>query len=260
MNYEKDKAEARLNEITSGECLFPFVMGILNLTPDSFSDGGKFATPAEACACGVKFAADGAYIVDVGGESTRPGSAPITAEEEWRRIGPVLKMLKKENVCLSVDTYRPETAQRALDLGVDMINCVDALRAREMYRLCCQYKADLVIPSSAYEERFESIKGMLYLDPMIGFGTTRSEDRDLLRSLPEMTKRHRVLVGASRKRIAQHLAGVDSPADTLGADMAIVTWCALSGVSMVRVHDVREAVCAVNAANSLRSGFSLVKR
>ena len=177
------------------------VMGIVNVTPDSFSDGGQFFRPEEAIRRAKNLIADGADIIDLGGESTRPGATPIGWEEEWSRIEPVLAGLmssvsRLKSFKISVDTYHPETAERAIEAGANIINCVYAEPIPEMVKLLEGNAVELVVPwrlkgeapssalegdgTSAFltsgEDAASPLRGRLYLDPMIGFGTTREED------------------------------------------------------------------------------------
>ena len=225
------------------------VMGILNATPDSFSDGGRFADPAAAIRRAAAMVADGADIIDVGGESTRPGSTPLSWEEEWRRVEPVLRGLSPivaGSVPISIDTYHPETAERAVALGATIVNCVYPEPILDMLQICAKNGAELVIPSKS----LGSVP--IYLDPMIGFGTTREEDLALLRSVPELAKKGRVLVGASRKRIVRTLARETSTASLLGGDIAIALWGMENGASIVRVHDVKEVAQALRVYRQIR--------
>ena len=230
------------------------VMGIVNVTPDSFSDGGKFNTPEEAIRRAKNLIEEGAAIIDIGGESTRPGATPISWEEEWARIEPVLKGLatpafqpsNSSNFQLSVDTYHPETAERAVAAGATIVNCVYPEPVLDMLQICSKSGAELVIPAKSLGSVPKSLGSVpIYLDPMVGFGTTREEDLALLRSVRELSQKGRVLVGASRKRIVRALAGEESTATLLGGDIAIAIWCAANGASVVRVHDVREVAQAL---------------
>ena len=232
------------------------IMGILNVTPDSFSDGGRFADPEVAVRRAAALVADGADIIDIGGESTRPGSTPISWEDEWSRVEPVLKGINSQlstlNFKLSVDTYHPETAERAVELGVTIVNCVYSEPIVDMLQICAKKGAELVIPSKSLGSVPKSLGSVpIYLDPMVGFGTTREEDLALLRSVPELAKKGRVLVGASRKRIVRALAGEESTASLLGGDIAIALWSMTHGASVVRVHDVKETKEALAVVNAL---------
>ena len=237
------------------------VMGIVNVTPDSFSDGGQFFKPEEAIRRAKNLIADGADIIDLGGESTRPGATPISWEEEWSRIEPVLVGLHSieqsnnpnNRTILSVDTYHPETAAKAIKAGANIINCVYADPIPEMLKLLEGNDVELVMPASALSAKHLALSTRLYLDPMIGFGTTREEDVELLRSIPELAKRGRVLVGASRKRIVKKLVGEKSAVGkNVGGNVAIAVWAAMNGASVVRVHDVKETVQAIRVVEELK--------
>ena len=241
------------------------VMGIVNVTPDSFSDGGQFFKPEEAIRRAKNLIADGADIIDLGGESTRPGATPIGWEEEWSRIEPVLGKVADLGVLVSVDTYHPETAAKAISAGAHIINSVYAEPIPEMLKLLEGNDVELVVPVKACSlfPVPSSLVPRLYLDPMIGFGTTREEDVELLRSIPELAKKGRVLVGASRKRIVKKLVG-DPPSPRLrragnsfgkniGGNVGIAVWAAMQGASVVRVHDVKETVQALRVIECLKS-------
>ena len=249
------------------------VMGIVNVTPDSFSDGGKFNTPEEAIRRARNIAEEGADIIDIGGESTRPGATPISWEEEWARIEPVITSLgrdacpqasagvsEKRPYQLSVDTYHPETAERAVAAGVKIVNCVYAEPIPEMLAILERNPdVELVVPSSAIGSRLSTLnsqlstfRSRLYLDPMIGFGTTREEDLEILRTIPELAKKGRVLIGASRKRIVKRLTGEKVPGKDLAGNLTIARWAAMNGADVVRVHDVRETVQALKVLAALK--------
>ena len=254
-------------------------MGIVNVTPDSFSDGGKFNTPEEAIRRAKNLVEEGADIIDIGGESTRPGATPISWEEEWARIEPVLRGLsplvvgrdacphasagvsEKRPYQLSVDTYHPETAARAVAAGVKIVNCVYAEPIPEMCRIIADAAPDteLVVPAKVLDSQLATLKSQLailssriYLDPMIGFGTTREEDLAILQTIPELAKKGRVLIGASRKRIVKRLTGEKVPGKDLAGNLTIALWAAMNGASVVRVHDVRETVQALKVLAALK--------
>ncbi len=232
------------------------VMGIVNVTPDSFSDGGQFYRPEEAIRRARNLIADGADIIDLGGESTRPGATPIGWEEEWARVEPVLRGLSPlvaGSVPISIDTYHPETAARAVALGARIVNCVYPEPVVDMLRICAKNGAELVIPAKSLGSVPTELGSVpLYLDPMIGFGTTREEDLAILQSIPELAKKGRVLIGASRKRIVKRLTGEKVPGKDLAGNLTIAVWAALQGASVVRVHDVRETVQALKVLAALR--------
>ncbi|MBR5548118.1 MAG: dihydropteroate synthase [Kiritimatiellae bacterium] len=250
------------------------VMGIVNVTPDSFSDGGKFNTPDEAIRRAKNLVEEGADIIDIGGESTRPGATPISWEEEWARIEPVITSLgrdacpqasagvsEKRHYLLSVDTYHPETAALAVAAGVKIVNCVYAEPIPEMCRIIADAASDteLVLPAKVLDSQLATLKSQLaslssrlYLDPMIGFGTTREEDLEILQTIPELAKKGRVLIGASRKRIVKRLTGEKVPGKDLAGNLTIALWAAMNGASVVRVHDVRETVQALKVLSALK--------
>ena len=247
------------------------VMGIVNVTPDSFSDGGKFNTPEEAIRRAKNLVEEGADIIDIGGESTRPGATPISWEEEWARIEPVLRGLsplvvgrdacpqasagvsEKRPYQLSVDTYHPETAERAVQLGATIVNCVYPEPVLDMLQICSKNGAELVIPAKSLGSVPKSLGSVpIYLDPMIGFGTTREEDLEILQTIPELAKKGRVLIGASRKRIVKRLTGEKVPGKDLAGNLTIALWAAMNGASVVRVHDVRETVQALKVLAALK--------
>ncbi len=234
------------------------VMGIVNVTPDSFSDGGKFFKPEEAIRRARNMTAEGADIIDLGGESTRPGATPLRWEEEWARLEPVLDGLSDLGPRLSVDTYHPETAEKALERGVKIVNCVYPEPVPAMLGLIARCPdSELVLPArlpdpcASFAACSPSLAARIYLDPMIGFGTTREEDLAILRSIPELAKSGRVLIGASRKRIVKRLTGEKVPGKDLAGNLTIAVWAALGGASVVRVHDVRETVQALKVLSSL---------
>ena len=244
------------------------VMGIVNVTPDSFSDGGKFFSPEEAVRRAANHIDEGADIIDFGGESTRPGATPLAWDEEWARLEPVLgefrelkgRRRKKRDggqgaeVRVSVDTYHPETAARAIEAGATVVNCVYAKPIPDMIRLLDVYPdVELVLPvrGAADLAPYLAYAPRLYLDPMIGFDTTREEDLRLLRATAELAKLGRVLVGASRKRIVKKLTGTKVPGKDLAGNLTIALWAALNGASVVRVHDVRETVQALRVLSAL---------
>ena len=240
------------------------VMGIVNVTPDSFSDGGKFNTPEEAIRRAKNLVEEGADIIDIGGESTRPGATPISWEEEWARIEPVLKGLttpafqpfNSSTFQLSVDTYHPETAERAVQLGATIVNCVYPEPVLDMLQICSKNGAELVMPAKSLGSVPKALGSVpIYLDPMIGFGTTREEDLEILQTIPEFAKKGRVLIGASRKRIVKRLTGEKVPGKDLAGNLTIALWAAINGASVVRVHDVRETVQALKVLAALTGGI-----
>jgi len=245
------------------------VMGIVNVTPDSFSDGGLYHKPGEAVARARNCVLEGADVVDLGGESTRPDATPISWQLEWSRLEPVLRILARElpDVPVSVDTYHPETAGRALDAGASILNCVYAHAAPAMLALAAHTGCGLILPCRSEGEYRallaegadlrspkSEVKGpttRLLIDPMIGFGTTREEDLALLGALPRLARIAPVCVGVSRKRLIKKLTGERITGKNLGGSVGAAVWCAMSGAAVVRVHDVKETRQAIDVARLL---------
>lgn len=261
----------------------PAVMGVLNVTPDSFSDGGRFLDAADAVAHGRRLAEEGAAVVDVGGESTRPGALPVDAEEELRRVVPVLEGLA--GVPLSIDTSKAAVARRALELGAEMVNDVTALRADpELVEVVAEHDAylclmhmqgeprtmqaapryrDVVSEVAAFlEERlaFAVAHGvreeLVCLDPGIGFGKTPDHNLELVRRLDVLASLGRpVLVGLSRKStLGKVLGDPEATQGTLAASLGAAVAAFERGAWMLRVHDVRETVEALAVAAAVERG------
>jgi dihydropteroate synthase len=258
----------------------PSVMGVVNVTPDSFSDGGAFLHPQAAIAEARGMLDEGAAIVDVGGESTRPGSAGVSVEEELDRVETVLAALA--DVPVSIDTSKAEVARRALEAGAAVVNDVTALRGEPELAgvvadsdacLCLMHMLgeprtmqddprydDVVSEVKAFlEERLEFATGAgideerICLDPGIGFGKTVEHNLELLARLDEIVALGRpVLVGASRKRFLGRLLGHDeATTGPVSAGVAVAVLAYERGATIFRVHDVREHVEALAAARAL---------
>jgi dihydropteroate synthase len=244
----------------------PSVMGIVNVTPDSFSDGGVHLDPDSAVAAAHRLVEEGAAIVDVGGESTRPGHEPVGLAEELRRVVPVLERL--QGVPFSIDTSKAEVARRALALGAELVNDVTALRGdggmaalvAESGALVCLMHWDKVEDLGEVwrflEERlrFAVAAGIaesrIVLDPGIGFGKTVEQNFELVRRLPELVALGRpVLVGFSRKSsLGRILGDPDAKTGPLSASVAAAVTAYERGATILRVHDVREHVEALTVA------------
>ncbi len=247
-------------------------MGIVNITPDSFSDGVRCLRTEAAVSHARALAREGADIIDLGAESTRPGATPISWQAEWARLEPVLRILVREmpTMPISIDTYHPETAERALCLGAAILNCVYAKSVPAMLELAGKTRCGLVLPASYIFDSRQStaaapsapnpqssilnLQSQILVDPMIGFGTTREEDVALLGGIRRMAQKMPVLVGVSRKRIVGTLTGVEDPHDRLGGSVGAAVWCATNGASVVRVHDVKETVQALKVVDALAKG------
>jgi dihydropteroate synthase len=259
----------------------PSVMGVVNVTPDSFSDGGVHFDPADAAAAARQMVADGAQIVDVGGESTRPGAEGVPLEEELRRVVPVLEALAGE-IPVSIDTAKAEVARRALVLGAELVNDVTALRgdpalaeaaAEHDAYVCLMHMkgeprtmqlnptyGDVASEVAAFlEERlaFAVAAGIredrVCLDPGIGFGKTLEHNFELVRRLDVITAIGRpVVIGFSRKRsLGRILGDPDALTGPLSASLAAAIAAYERGATILRVHDVREHVEALTVARAV---------
>jgi len=242
----------------------PSIMGIVNVTPDSFSDGGRFFSPEAAVAQAVALAEAGADIVDVGAESTRPGHTPVSAEDEWRRLEPVLReLVARAGVPVSIDTYKAATARRALSCGVALVNDVWGLqRDPDMAGVIAEYRAGVVImhnrenvdgdidivddmrrffdASLDIARRAGVEEKRILLDPGVGFGKTRAQNFAALRGVPDLLRiGFPVLVGVSRKSIFRDLPDGLLEGRLVGTIAANLI-AAAHGASVFRVHDVVE--------------------
>ena len=261
-------------------------MGVLNVTPDSFSDGGRYFDSKAALRRGVEMIEQGADLLDIGGESTRPGSNPVTAEEEWRRIGPVVRGLSgRADVPLSVDTMKPDVARRAIEAGASIVNDVSGMRDPAMVRLVAEGQAGAVVmhmfgnPKTMQEHptyadvvkevrsfmasRIRALKtagvaaDAIAIDPGVGFGKTPEHNLDLLQHLDRLVAMGQpVVVGVSRKSFIERLAG-GGTGDRLPGSIAAATFAVGKGVHVVRVHDVLETVRAMRVADALARGEKL---
>jgi dihydropteroate synthase len=257
------------------------VMGILNVTPDSFSDGGRFLDPEAAAARGMEMASDGADLIDVGGESTRPGADPVAAEEETRRVVPVIERLAADlPLPISIDTRRPEVARAALEAGATVVNDVSGARDPRMFEVVAGAGAGIVlmhmrgdpatmrdltdyddVVGEVREYLRERVEAAIFagvaaeqvcVDPGIGFAKTPEQSLLLLRRVETLLELDvPVLVGPSRKSFIGHVLGLDVD-DRLEGTEGAVAWCAASGVHIVRVHDTREAVRVVRVVDAIR--------
>lgn len=256
-----------------------FVMGILNITPDSFSDGGIFFDKKAAVKHARMMVEAGADIIDVGGESTRPGSEPVTVDEELRRVIPVVKEVAEMEVIISIDTYKPEVAYKAVKAGACMLNDVNSLRTKGMAEFAATQKIPVVLMhmqgtpknmqknpvyknvitdiNDFFNERlaFAVQKGIkkedVILDPGIGFGKRLEHNLEIIRRLGEF-KKHGclLLIGPSRKSFIGEILDLPS-GERLEGTLAAVTASVMNGADIVRVHDVRETVRAVRVVDAI---------
>ena len=263
----------------------PWIMGILNVTPDSFSDGGQFTSVAQALEAAERMKEEGADLIDVGAESTRPGAQPVPPSHEADRVLPVLEGLRGLGLPISLDSRRPSVVRQALSVGVDLINDVSGFRSPDMLELvpdmlrarvmvCVMHMQgepdsmqkkphyqDVVAEVSAFLQRQQHTlmtagfsREQILLDPGFGFGKSLVHNQALFRELPMLTALGPVLVGVSRKRMLAELSGraLDRPLDRLGASLAAALLAAQHGVRVLRVHDVQETVDVVRVWTGLK--------
>lgn len=257
------------------------VMGVVNVTPDSFSDGGVHFDPDRALAAAARMAEDGADVIDVGGESTRPGAAAVDEAEETRRIVPVIEAIKRElNVRVSIDTMKAAVARRAFDAGADMLNDISALGDPEMLPLLRERRAPAVLmhmrgtpatmqSDTRYDDLVGSVVGFLrdrvdraiaggvaddkiLVDPGVGFGKAAAGNLSILGRLPALAAVGKpILIGASRKSFIG--AVLDLPADDrLEGSLAVAAFASAQGAHVIRAHDVAETVRAVRMIDAIR--------
>jgi len=284
---EKPEAQGKLPNVLewpggrldfSAGCL---VMGILNVTPDSFSDAGEFFDTKRAIEHGLKMAAQGASIIDVGPESTRPGAQPVAAEEQLKRAIPVIKALvKKVNVPISIDTTNYEVAKAALDAGANIINDITALADERMAKLAAEREVPVILmhiqgtpqtmqiepkykdvvaevlkfllDKAKRAEKFAIPKERIFIDPGIGFGKMLEHNLALLKNLERFTKTgYRVCIGTSRKSFIGRITGKANPPERLFGTAGTVALSVMAGASIVRIHDVAEIAQVVKVVNAI---------
>lgn len=264
-------------ELTRGK---PLIMGIVNVTPDSFSDGGKFFHTLKAIDHARQLLEAGANILDVGGESTRPGAVGVEVDEEWARISDVLRELISWNVPVSVDTMKATVMARAIDLGADILNDVNGFRDAGAEQVLGQSNAGAVLMhmkgeprtmqnSPVYVDVVDEVGDFLksriidleqlgvaanriLVDPGFGFGKTLQHNIDLLRATEQFSSLGAgVLVGVSRKRMIADLTGQSDPAARVSGSVSAALYAAHQGAAVVRVHDVRETADALKVWSAL---------
>jgi dihydropteroate synthase len=256
------------------------VMGVLNVTPDSFSDGGRFLDPDVAVLRGLEIAEEEADLLDVGGESTRPGAEPVSPADEWKRVGPVLEHLgRKLDIPISIDTRHFEVARKALRAGASIVNDVDGLRDPAMVDVVRRSGAGVVLmhmrgdprtmqARPAYADVVREVRVYLEdrvrkavaaripresiaVDPGIGFGKTAAHNVEVLRNLGQIAGLgHPVVVGVSRKSFLEALGGGEA-GDRLAASLAAAAFAAGRGAHVIRAHDVLETVLAMRVFDGL---------
>lgn len=267
----------------------PWVMGVINATPDSFSDGGLRLDPGRAVADALQMVEDGADFIDVGGESTRPGATEISVREEIRRVLPIVSGLAREAVPVSIDSRRAEVMAAALDAGARIVNDTSALRDDgASLRLIAARGCAVVLMhrrgtaadhyrGAPYDEVVADVRDFLAsriahclaagiaakniaIDPGVGFGKLPAEGYDpdqnlrLIAGIPTLTTLgHPVMIGASRKQFVGHISGEPDPARRLGGSLALALEAARRGAAILRVHDVRETVQALKTVAALNA-------
>ena len=260
-----------------------YVMGILNVTPDSFSDGSIYFDRSKAVDHALKMAEEGADIIDIGGESTRPGSEAVPLEEELKRTIPVIEEIsKKINIPISIDTYKSEVASRALESGASIVNDISGLRFDpEMPAIIAKYKVPVVVmhikgrPKSMQENpvyealipeimdylrislrlagKFGVPENMIIIDPGIGFGKTLEHNLEIINNLSQFASLEKpILIGPSRKAFIGKILG-DAPAgERLEGTAAAVAISIINGANLVRVHDVKKMAKVVKVADAIK--------
>lgn len=262
----------------------PLVMGIVNVTPDSFSDGGQYNTPDQAIAHADALIRAGADILDIGGESTRPGASPVSVQEEMDRVMPVLHGLSERiSIPISIDTRRPELARMAFKAGAQMWNDVSALRSSpNSLQTAAELKVPVVLmhmrgkPGTMQDkpyyqdvvgeviaflqERTQAAiqagvrKKYIFVDPGIGFGKRLNDNLALMHALARIAQEtgQRLLFGASRKRFIEMLDPGAAPDDRLGGSLASALWAVQAHAHIIRVHDVKETVQALRVWHAIK--------
>ena len=261
-------------------------MGVLNITPDSFYDGGRRNDPDRAIADGIAMAAAGADIVDIGGESTRPGAAPVSVADELERVLPIIKGMRRTvEVPISIDTYKSAVARAALAAGADIVNDISALRFdTDMAGLVARERVPIVLmhmqgtprtmqAAPQYDDVVRDVAAFLHqqvefavhngiprqqiiIDPGIGFGKTLQHNLTLLRRLADFLRLGQaLLVGASRKRFIGAILDLEAD-ERLEGSLAVAVAAAMAGANIVRVHDVKETWRALRMADAIRFGPS----
>ncbi len=255
-------------------------MGILNVTPDSFSDGGRFTSVAAAFKQATAMLAAGALVIDIGGESSRPGAEPISTQDELARVLPIIKRLSDETeVLISIDTSKAEVAAAALQAGAHLVNDISGLRQAEMLAICAQEAVPAVIMHMQGEPRsmqqnptYQDVSGEVFgflerqanlalnaglpsvmLDPGIGFGKSLEHNLQLIRELDQLvSKGYPVLLGASRKRLIDMIANVPEGTQRDPGALALHLYGLDQGAAMLRVHNVPAHNQAVKVWTALR--------
>ena len=258
-----------------------YVMGVLNVTPDSFADGGLFFETSKAVEHAKQMAFDGADIIDIGGESAKPGSEPISEEEELNRVQPVIEELVKDGISIpiSIDTNKPAVAEKCLEVGARMVNDTTGLKDKDMARVVAQHRIPVVImhmkgtpktmqADPTYEDVVEEIKEFMrqrikvakeagiqevIIDPGIGFGKTTEHNLQILKRLHEFQELGcPILIGTSRKSFIGNLTGGLPVTERLEGTLVSLAVAIMNGANIVRVHDVKETKRAIQVVDAIK--------
>lgn len=257
------------------------VMGVLNITPDSFSDGGQFKPLDAAVAQALSMQQQGAHIIDVGGESTRPGAQDVSQSEELQRVIPVIEAIRQQsNICISIDTSKPEVMRAAVNAGADLINDVNGLRADGALQMCAQLNVPVCLmhmqglPRTMqaqpeylhvvddicrfFEDRIQAClaagiaREHLVLDPGFGFGKTLEHNLCLLKNLNEFNQfRLPILAGLSRKSMLGSILGEAAADERLYASISAAVLARVNGAKIIRVHDVQQTIDALKVCDAM---------
>lgn len=258
----------------------PLLLGVLNVTPDSFSDGGRFLDTSRAVAQGLELRKEGAHFVDVGGESTRPAAGPVPLEEELHRVIPVIEALVREGVAVSIDTLKPEVMRAAIDAGCCVVNDVNAFQAPGAVEAVARSDVGLIVmhmqgtpqtmqKAPHYDDVVSEVGAFLrqrgqalekagvaheriVVDPGFGFGKTLEHNKRLFRALPALASMgYPVLAGVSRKKMIGDFTGRPVEERVAGS-VAAALLAAQNGASLLRVHDVKQTIDALNVWMELK--------
>ena len=254
------------------------MMGVLNVTPNSFSDGGLYLDTNKAVEHAKQMIKDGADIIDIGGESSKPGSDPISEEEELKRVTPIIKKLKETGVLISIDTYKPRVAEECLKLGAHIVNDITGLRNKEMTNIISKYDVPVIImhmlgtPKTMqdniqysnvindirefFQKRISEAKqasiNKIILDPGIGFGKTTEHNLQILKHLDQFDFNYPILIGPSRKSFIGNITNL--PVDQrLEGTIASISIGILNRANIIRIHDIKECKRAALIADAVKN-------
>lgn len=243
-------------------------MGILNITPDSFSDGGRYFSPEKAIGRALEIESEGADIIDIGAQSTRPSFQKISSDEEWDRLSLALRQICNiVKIPVSIDTFYPEVAKKSLKCGAEIINDVSGFTNEKMFTVAAEYKCGIIITHSNSDienikkffksktdqaVKFGIDKHNLCFDPGIGFEKSRTQDTKIIQNIKNLKiDGNAILIGASKKRTVGYLSESENVSQRLAGTIAINSYAQMQGANILRVHDVRESVQAAKCIDKL---------